>query len=129
MESAVMMKHERPYKYTQLDPAKPIHHGSYPKSDFIEALKCWPLTIGLDWGEAMTYYKSGVYTGSCGGDEISHAVTAVGYGYNHPHEYVIIRNSWGDDWGEAGYMCLEIGEEETGGKCNMWSWSSYPIVA
>lgn len=119
-----------PYKYTQLDPAKPIHHGIYSKKDFIDALKKQPLAVGLDWGDALRFYKKGIFTGDCGGSgELNHAVTAVGYGYKHPLEYVIIRNSWGDDWGEEGYICIEIGEEETGGKCNMWSWSSYPLVA
>ncbi len=33
----------------------------------------------------------------------SHAITAVGYGYNGSDFYVVFKNSWGPGWGEAGY--------------------------
>ena len=33
----------------------------------------------------------------------SHAITAVGYGYNGSDFYVIFKNSWGSGWGEGGY--------------------------
>ncbi|KAL4451876.1 hypothetical protein ABPG75_007538 [Micractinium tetrahymenae] len=50
-------------------------------------------------------YDSGIYTAeNCRNDKINHAVVIVGYGrdnkFNIP--YWIIRNSWGDSWGDGG---------------------------
>ena len=36
-----------------------------------------------------------------------HAVVAVGYGTADREEVLLIRNSWGDDWGIGGYGCLK----------------------
>lgn len=44
-------------------------------------------------------YASGVFDGVCGA-RIDHAVTLVGYSAS----YWILRNSWGAEWGEQGFM-------------------------
>jgi cathepsin L len=39
-------------------------------------------------------------------------VAAVGYGTNEEgKEYVIVKNSFGTDWGEDGYMRIAIGAD------------------
>ena len=48
-------------------------------------------------------YEEGVYDGKCGTD-IDHAVQLVGYGTDGGKDYWLVRNSWGDDWGEDGYI-------------------------
>ena len=53
-------------------------------------------------------YKNGVLDDNACGTEINHAVTAVGYGNEEGKEYVIVRNSWGADWGENGYIRMAI---------------------
>jgi C1A family cysteine protease len=46
------------------------------------------------------------------------AVVVVGYGVendtNGTQPYWILRNSWGVDWGEAGYMRMLKGKEQCG---------------
>ena len=37
---------------------------------------------------------------------IDHAVQAVGYGADGATPYWTVRNSWGDGWGEQGYIRL-----------------------
>jgi cathepsin L len=46
------------------------------------------------------------------GSSPDHAVVAVGYGTDlYAGSYFIIRNSWGTDWGNKGY--LNIGQNKT----------------
>lgn len=55
------------------------------------------------------YYSSGILSASaCPGDYIDHAVTAVGYGTENGQEYFLVRNSWGQWWGEQGYVRIAV---------------------
>lgn len=57
------------------------------------------------------YYSKGVVTAkSCKSTfrQLDHAVLAVGWGNDGNTDYLIVKNSWGTDWGENGYIRLEI---------------------
>lgn len=62
-----------------------------------------PVGIGVDASAGFfQHYEGGIIRSArCGtGETIGHAVTAVGYGMEGDEEYIIVKNSWGDDWGE-----------------------------
>tara|TARA_B110000208_G_C11707569_1_gene408107 strand:+ start:35 stop:1120 length:1086 start_codon:yes stop_codon:yes gene_type:complete len=64
-----------------------------------------PISISAA-AEPWQMYESGVYNGNCG-EDIDHAVQAVGYGMDGANGYWLVRNSWGASWGEKGYIRIQ----------------------
>eukprot|EP00933_Yihiella_yeosuensis_P045909 TRINITY_DN41335_c0_g1_i1.p1 TRINITY_DN41335_c0_g1~~TRINITY_DN41335_c0_g1_i1.p1 ORF type:complete len:419 (-),score=64.21 TRINITY_DN41335_c0_g1_i1:40-1296(-) len=56
-------------------------------------------------------YGGGIFN-KCHSWVIDHAVTLYGYGKKGPHKYWYIRNSWGKDWGDDGFIRLLRHENE-----------------
>ncbi|KAJ0913787.1 putative zingipain [Helianthus annuus] len=52
-------------------------------------------------------------------DSINHTITIVGYGREDDVDYWIIKNSWGTDWGEQGFMRLGRNVNSYGGNCGI----------
>lgn len=69
------------------------------------ALNEGPVSVCLA-ADAFQTYSSGILK-SCPG-QIDHCVQAVGY--SSADNYWIIRNSWATDWGEEGFLRLEMGK-------------------
>jgi len=71
-----------------------------------------PLSVAV-YASTWDSYKGGVFTG-CPYEEdiaINHCVQLVGYGTDPTDGgYWIVRNTWGDDWGEDGYIRLQRDE-------------------
>lgn len=68
-----------------------------------------------------------MFTGHCG-TELNHGVAAVGYGADSKgKKYWIVRNSWGTEWGEEGYIKIERGIHDSEGRCGIAMEASYPI--
>lgn len=55
--------------------------------------------------DSFRQYTGGVYDDANCGTALNHAINAVGYGTTSDgKDYFIVRNSWGADWGEEGYI-------------------------
>jgi len=67
-----------------------------------------PLSICVD-AEPWQYYNGGVLMASQCSTSIDHCVEAIGYNQAANPPYWIVRNSWGADWGIAGYIYLQYG--------------------
>lgn len=62
--------------------------------------------------DSFMHYGGGVLDDNCGTDfhQIDHSVLAVGYDTSAKDPYYIVKNSWSEDWGENGYVRMQIGE-------------------
>ncbi|GAV71856.1 Peptidase_C1 domain-containing protein/Granulin domain-containing protein/Inhibitor_I29 domain-containing protein [Cephalotus follicularis] len=92
-----------------------------------KALAHQPISVAIEaGGREFQLYQSGVFSGSCG-TALDHGVVAVGYGIENGIDYWIVRNSWGPNWGEDGYIRMERNVANTAtGKCGIAMEASYP---
>lgn len=73
------------------------------------------LTVRADNIVFQAYTGGILDSKDCGDIMPNLAVVAVGYGTENGQEYYLIRNAWGTDWGEDGYIRIAI--EEGSGIC------------
>jgi len=76
-----------------------------------------PLAVAVDAEIWQFYIGNGVVTLPCGTD-LDHGVLIVGYGVEDnvfgKTPYWTIKNSWGADWGDSGYIYIQRGNGECG---------------
>ncbi|KAK7342471.1 hypothetical protein VNO80_25425 [Phaseolus coccineus] len=94
-----------------------------------KAVGSQPVSVAIDAsGSDFQFYKSGVFSGSCG-TELDHGVTAVGYGVSDDgRKYWLVKNSWGTEWGEEGYIRMQRGVAAKEGLCGIAMMASYPTA-
>ncbi|XP_050204259.1 vignain-like [Mercurialis annua] len=102
-----------------------------PANDEVALMKAvanQPISIAIDaGGRDFQFYSEGVFTGDCG-TELNHGVALVGYGVAQDGtKYWIVKNSWGSEWGENGFLRMERGIEAEEGICGITLEASYPI--
>jgi C1A family cysteine protease len=78
------------------------------------ALKKGPLLTSMTVYADLMAYKSGIYKHVTGEKQGGHAVSIVGF--SDSGRYWIMRNSWGETWGEKGYAKISWDDESGLGK-------------
>ena len=83
-----------------------------PDPDLIKAaiIDHGPVVVAVAVTGAWDNYRGGKYNGS-GGRGINHAVVIVGWTSDG---YWIVRNSWGVEWGDKGYIYIKFGGDQIG---------------
>jgi C1A family cysteine protease len=75
------------------------------------------------------FYSSGILDSTACGTTLDHGVLAVGYGEEGGQKYWTVKNSWGSDWGENGYIRIARSDStNTEGICGIAMDASF-IVA
>jgi len=101
------------------------------EASLVNAVAAQPVAVSIEAGGAnFQHYRKGVYNGPCG-TRLNHGVTVVGYGQEPGggDRYWIVKNSWGEGWGDGGYIRMRKdvdGKPE--GLCGIAIRPSYPLM-
>lgn len=90
-----------------------------------DAIAITPVSVAMLSAGTFYSYQTGIYTGDdcqCNWDA-NHALTAVAYA---PDSFVI-KNSWGKNWGDNGFIRIARGLKHT--VCRVADFSYYPIFS
>merc|ERR1719420_1014730 len=67
-----------------------------------------PIACGID-AQPLLEYTGGIVTNNPG-QQVDHVISVVGWGNDDKDgQYWIVRNSWGEYWGEMGYIRVKFG--------------------
>lgn len=99
-----------------------------------DAVSQQPVSIAIDASNySFQFYNSGVYApeeccanNQCTDYDLDHGVLAVGYGTDENGvDYWIVKNSWGENWGQDGYINMIKGD---GSRCGVATDAIYPLA-
>merc|ERR1719367_2004434 len=82
-----------------------------------------PVSVAIDASHrSFQFYSHGIYDEpDCSPQALDHGVLAVGYGPG----YFLVKNSWGETWGDGGYVKMTRNGQN---QCGIASSASYPLV-
>ncbi|MED6155161.1 hypothetical protein PIB30_002889 [Stylosanthes scabra] len=102
----------------------------YSEEEILKVVVNQPVAVGIDAGsQAFRFYNGGIFSSDQCGNYLNHAVTIIGYGEEGDGvgKHWLVRNSWGENWGEQGYMRLEKDVANPAGACGITMHASYPV--
>ncbi|KAL0853665.1 hypothetical protein Bca101_058817 [Brassica carinata] len=96
----------------------------------LEAVLRQPISVTIDPSmDSFMHYKEGVFDEKDCGIGQNHEVALVGYGVTEDGiKYWLAKNSWGESWGEEGYMRIRRMVEWPEGMCGVAQYASYPVL-
>lgn len=100
----------------------------YSEADLKKAVATvGPVSVAIDASrKSFQFYKEGVYDEKeCSSTRLDHGVLAVGYGVRNETKYWLVKNSWGEGWGDKGYIYMS---RDKNNQCGIATDATYPLV-
>lgn len=92
---------------------------------FFFAATVGPVSVAVNsW--SFKSYKKGVFNYPQCSQKLTHGVLVVGYGTEGTLDYWIVKNSWGAEWGDNGYIKMARNKNN---QCGIASKASYPLLS
>mmetsp|Transcript_32404 Transcript_32404/g.37508 ORF Transcript_32404/g.37508 Transcript_32404/m.37508 type:complete len:389 (-) Transcript_32404:114-1280(-) len=106
------------------------------EQDLRMAASLQPVSVGLQATQfSFQFYGSGVLKDNCANDKcastVDHGVLLVGYGSDPTiknGDFWIVKNSWGPNWGEDGFIRLTRNSRNPYGECGIFLLASFPLL-
>ncbi|XP_028647436.2 procathepsin L-like [Erpetoichthys calabaricus] len=84
-----------------------------------------PISVSIDTSpKGFQFYHSGIYYNKDCSTRPDHCALLVGYGTYDGEDYWIVKNSWGEDFGEGGYILIA---RHKNNHCGIASRAIYPV--
>lgn len=138
VDNGIVLESEYPYKGVDGKCNIPANGTKFVISGFIDvtpndsdALKIAvaknPVSAAIDpYSQDFQLYKSGIITADKCGTSLEHTFSIVGYGTQNGLDFWKIKNAWGPEWGDNGYVYLERTAGKGPGACGINMIPSYP---
>lgn len=89
-----------------------------------------PVSVAIEADKTIfQFYTGGVINSSKCGTNLDHGVLVVGYGVEDEIPYWLIKNSWGPEWGDQGYVKVaRSNSTDDAGVCGIAMQPSFPVA-
>jgi len=85
-----------------------------------------PVALAIDASQSsFMFYSGGIYSDPKCTTNIDHGIMAIGYGVDNNIPYYILKNTYGPNWGEKGYIRIIRNGQNM---CGVAKFCYYPIV-
>ncbi|XP_070777480.1 cathepsin S-like isoform X1 [Enoplosus armatus] len=85
-----------------------------------------PISVAIDASRPkFVFYRHGVYRDRSCTRHVNHGVLVVGYGTEKGHDYWLVKNSWGVNYGDEGYIKMARNRRN---QCGIALYACFPII-